>query len=118
LETRNVIINFMSAEKIKSELIIASKLIVEMETIEEKEIVGAKKLLLSFLDALKMEVHFAKNISNSRSFDEVDAKMEEAKQNVNSQKFSEALKNVSAAISFATTLGQQAAQELAERNFL
>ncbi|MEM2916914.1 MAG: hypothetical protein QXN63_00960 [Candidatus Bathyarchaeia archaeon] len=108
----------MSAEKIKSELIIASKLITEIESVEEKNVDGAKKLLMSFLDALKGEIRLARNVSGLRDFDEIEAKIEEIRHNVNLLKFSEALKNVSETISFVTNIGQQAMHELAERNLL
>jgi hypothetical protein len=75
---RNAVVCFQYAERIKSELIIATKLLEQLETLKNSELEGAKKLMLSFLGALESEVKIAGSVSGQKSFEQVAAKVWEA----------------------------------------
>ena len=57
-DTRKAIICFQYVERIKSELIIAVKLLEKLDELESDELAGAEKMMLSFLDALAGELDF------------------------------------------------------------
>lgn len=118
LENRKAIISFQYAERIKSGLIIASKLIYQIDGMSEEERLGAEKMLISYLDALLGEIRIAYNASGIRSFKEAGATLEETIGNIRLKRYSEAIRQVSRAISSATTGGQEAAEALAERGLL
>jgi len=115
---RESIIRFQYAEKIKSELIIASNLLVGLEDLREAEVEGAKKMLFSFIDALISEIIIAHRASGDQNFEEARAKVEEAVNKIRSDDYSEATRRISEAISHTTTGGQRAMQTLREKGFL
>ncbi len=111
-ELRKAFISFQYAERLKSELILASKLVDEVEGMSDEDRLGAEKLLLSFLNALLGEVKIARNVTGVMLFEEVSARVEEAMEKVRLRRYDEALREVAQAISFATTCCQRAANEL------
>jgi len=59
---RNDIISYQFAERIKSALIIGSKMLTVVETLnEESELEGAKKAMFAFFDGLSTETGIALN---------------------------------------------------------
>jgi len=118
LDVRKAIISFQYAERIKSGLIIASKLIDEVYGMCENERLGAEKLLVFFMDALNDEIKIAYNVSGFQSFRDASLKVGESIENIRSKNFDEAIRNVSCAVSLATTEGQKAVETLeAEKIF-
>lgn len=116
MNVREAVISFQYAERIKSGLIIASKLIDEAHKMHEDERLGAEKLLVSFMNALNGEIKIAYNASRLQSFKDASLSIEKSIENIRSRKFDEAIRNVSHAISLATTEGQRAVETLeAER---
>lgn len=118
LDVRKAIICFQFAERIKSELIIAAKLLVELSELKGNELTGAMKLMSSFLNALLGEIRIAHNILRLRNFEEASMKVVEAREGIRLHEYSEATKCISEAISFITTSGQHAMQTLKEKGFL
>lgn len=117
-ETREAILCFQFSERIKSELIIASKLLGMIEGLKGDELRGAKKLMESFLDALLGEIQIAKSILGLRDFDEGSLRVQEAQERISRDEFLEATKCISEAISFTTTIGQRAMQTLIQEKLL
>jgi len=111
-ETRKAMIEFQYSEKIKSELIIASKLFDVAKNLKEEERKGAEKLLISFLNALQGEISIAYNVSRLSGFNAVRLKVQEAALHIKAHEYSEAFRRISEAISLTTTGGQKSAETL------
>jgi len=105
-------------ERIKSELIIAAKLLEKLDELEGDELAGAEKLMLSFLDALTGEVNMAHGVLGLRNFEEAGTKILEAKQLVRLHDYLEATSRLSRAISSVTTSGSRAMQILKQKGLL
>jgi hypothetical protein len=118
LETKNAFIVFHYAEKIKSNLIIASKLLETLENIKEDEVAGAEKIFISYLNALILEVNIAANASGVPGFKDVSEKLEETIRQTMQHNYAEAAALVSEAISITTTNGNNAAETLREKNLI
>jgi len=109
---RDAVVCFQYAERIKSELIIATKLLEQLETFKNSELEGAKKLMLSFLGALESEIKMARNVSGEKNFEQVAAKVWEATERIHANEYEEAFRCLSEAISATTTSGQSALKTL------
>jgi len=117
-DVRKAIVCFQYVERIKSELIIAARLLGEIEELRGDELAGAEKLISSFLEALLGEIRIAHNVLGLRNFEEAGMQVEEAAGNLRLHEYSEAIKSISRAISFITTSGQHAMQTLTEKGLL
>jgi len=115
---KKAIICFQYTERIKSELIIAANLLEEMGELKNDELVGAEKLMSSFLRALQGEIRIAYSVLQMQNFKEAGDKVAEIVENVSSHEYQEATKRISEAISRITTGGQQATQLLKEKGLL
>jgi len=112
---KRAVIIFLYVERIKSELIIGSKLLEEIENTSENQREGAEKILLAYLEMLQSETKLAQQVSSVSNFENVQLKLESAHQNMRDHKYSEALKNISQAISLTTTIGQKSIEQLREK---
>jgi len=117
-DTRKAIICFQYVERIKSELIIAVKLLEKLSELKGDELAGAQKLMLSFLDALAGEVTIANGVLGLRNFEEARTKILDATGKVWSQDYLGATNDISRAISSITTSGSRVMQMLKEKNLL
>ena len=117
-DVRKAIVCFQYVERIKSELIIAARLLGEIEELRGDELAGAEKLMSSLLEALLGEIRIAHNVLGLRNFEEASMQVEEAAGNLRLHEYSEAIKSISRAISFITTSGQHAMQTLTEKGLL
>ena len=118
LDIKKAVTTFVYVERIKSELIIAARLLEETQNLKENENEGAKRLALSFLNALQGETQMAYNVSREKNFEQAAMKVWEASERVRSGEYLEAIRCVSEAISITTTSGQPALQLLKERELL
>jgi len=118
LDTKKAIICFQYVERIKSELIIAVKLLEKLDELEEDELAGAEKIMLSFLDALVGEVAIAHGVLGLRSFEEARIKILDSVVQTRSQDYPRAMNNITKAISSVTTSGTGAMQMLKDKNLL
>jgi len=117
-DTRKAIVCFQYVERIKSELIIAAKLLEKLNELEGDELAGAQKLMLSFLDALAGEITLAHGVLGLQNFEEARTKILDATGKVLSQDYLGAMDNISKAISSITTSGSRVMQLLKEKNLL
>jgi hypothetical protein len=117
-DTRKAIICFQYVERIKSELIIAAKLLEKLDELEGDELAGAEKMMLSFLDALAGEITIAHGVLGLRNFEEARKKILDATGKMLSQDYLGATNNISKAISSITTSGSRVMQMLKEKNLL
>jgi len=115
---RDAVVCFQYAERIKSELIIATKLLEQLETLKDSELEGAKKLMLSFLGALENEIKMAESVSGQKNFAQVVAKVWEATKRIRANEYEEAFRSLSEAISATTTSGQLALRLLKDNGVL
>lgn len=117
-KNKEMIARFLYAEKIKSDLILTANLLEVLKDMTDEEIVGAEKLLISYLNALIKEVNMAGNASGVRKFQEVSLKIEEVVEQTKQHNYANAVKLVSEAISLTTTGGHQAAHVLKEKGLI
>jgi len=117
-EIKKAIICFLYTEKIKSELILAANLLETLNSMGDKDIVGAEKLMVAHLKALMGEVNFAVNASGIESFREVNVKLGNAVQQIEQHNYVNAAKLLSGAISITTTSGHQAPQTLRDKDLI
>ena len=118
LDIKKAVTTFVYVERIKSELIIAARLLEETQNLKENENEGAKRLALSFLNALQGETQMAYNVSREKNFEQAAMKVWETAERVRSGEYLEAIRCVSEAISITTTSGQPALQLLKEKGLL
>jgi len=99
-------------------LIIAVKLLEKLAELKGDELVGAEKMMLSFLDALAGEITIAHGVLGLRNFEEARTKILDATGKIWSQDYLGATNNISETISSITTSGSRVMQMLKEKNLL
>ncbi len=115
---KKAIIRFQYTERTKSELTIAADLLEEIGEFKNDELVGAKRLMSSFLRGSQGEIGIAHSVLQMHNFKEAGEKVAEVIESVSSHEYAEATKRISEAISSVTTGGQQAIQLLKEKGLL
>lgn len=116
--TQNEIIGYQFAERIKSALIIGSKMLMVIETLKETELEGAKKALFAFFDALSTETGIALNATGMQEFVLVEEKVTQVKRRVEEADYQEAHANLGRAVSHATTACERTMRALMEKGLL
>jgi len=112
------IVGFQYAERVKSELIIAAKMIERLGELTGDESKGASKLFFFFLTALEGEINIAYNVLERTEFESAAVKVKEAAEKVNLSQYDEAMQLLSEAISHVASTGQWAMQTLKNHNLL
>jgi hypothetical protein len=115
---RDKIICYQFAERIKSELIIGSKLLMVMETLKGEELEGAKKLIMFFFDALSAETRIASNVTSVAEFGLLEEKMTLIKRKIDEGSYQEANENIGRATSHATTACERMMRVLMENGLM
>ena len=118
MDTKKAILVYQCSEQIKSELIIASGLMATMAELEGDELVGARKVVISFLAALLGEIRMAQNIERSVNFIGAEKKVAEAVGLLTLLEYSRIEKCISEALSFTTTSCQGAVTVLIEHGLI
>jgi hypothetical protein len=108
----------MYAERIKSELIIASGLLATMDPLEGDEHRGAEKMMVSFLEALIGEIRIAQHVERSMNFIGAERKIMEAIGKIKLQKRSEINQCISEALSLVTTCSSGAMKVLMNQQLI
>ncbi|MDI6810755.1 MAG: hypothetical protein QMD80_03625 [archaeon] len=116
--TGNDIVGYQFAERIKSALIIGSKMLMVMETLKENEFEGAKKVMLAFFDALSTETGLALNATGMKEFDLVEDKVTQIRRRIEEKDFQEAHATLGAAVSHATTACERTMRALIEKGLI
>ena len=117
-EIGKAIVTFQYVERIKSQLIIAAKLLDRLGELSGDGLVGASKIYSFFLEALEGEVNIAYNVTGMDDFEAASTKVREASDKAHFNQYDEAVKLISEAISHVASSGQQAMQVLKEKGFL
>ena len=117
MDTKKTILVYQYAERIKSELIIASDLLAKMLSLKGEERAGAEKMMRLYLDGLAREIKIAQNIEKSVNFVGAEKKVMEATGRLTLSEYSKINRCISEALSFITT-SCQAAMEALEKEKL
>jgi hypothetical protein len=115
---QNEIVGYQFAERMKSALIIGSKMLLVLETLKENELEGAKKVMVVFLDALSTETGLALNATKMKEFDLVEDKIQQVRKRVEGGDFEEAIATLGAAVSHATTACERTMRALMEKGLM
>ena len=118
MDTRKTILVYQYAERIKSELIIASGLVAKMLTLRGDERKGAEEMMHSYLEALAREIKIAQNTEKSVNFVGAEKKVMEASGRLRLSEYSEMNRCISEALSFITTSCQAAMEALAQEQLI
>jgi len=105
-------------ERVKSELIIAAKLLDCLGDLNGDELIGASKIFSSFLEALEGETNIAYNVLGMKDFETASTRVREAADRVSFSQYEEAMKSISEAISHVASSGQWAMQTLKDHSLL
>jgi hypothetical protein len=119
METREAILDFQYAEKMKSGLIIGTTLLDQLGSLKkDEELSGGKKVLVWYLEGLLREIRIAENVLGSGHYAEVERKVMEVIGRIHLSQFQEAQGSLSEAISLTTTLCQTAMSVLMEKRLV
>ncbi len=118
MNTRKAILTYMYAERIKSELIIASGLLATMDGLEGDERVGAEKIMGSFLEALAGEIRIAQHVERSMNFIGAERKVIEALGKIRLHEKLEVNQCISEALSLITTCSAGAMKVLMSQQLI
>lgn len=117
-EVGKAIVGFQYAERVKSELIIAAKMVDSLSQLTGDELKGASKLYSFFLTALEGETNIALNVVGRSEFETAAGKIREAAEKTGLGQFDEAMKLLSEAITHVASTGQWAMQTLKNNHLL
>jgi len=112
------VVCFQYVERIKSELIIAAKLLEFIIDLKDDEQSSANKLFRWYLDAVLGEINIAHNVIGRQDFLQAREKVTAALEKVQQRLFEDAIRQVSEAISAVASSGQWAMQVLKDNGFL
>lgn len=116
--TGNEIIGYQFAERIKSALIISSKMLMVLETLKEHEFEGGKKVMSAFFDALSIETGLALNATGMNEFELVEDEVNQIRRRIEERDFEEARATLGAAVSHATTACERTMRALMEKGLI
>ena len=117
-DIRKVVVTFHYAEKIKTNLIMATNLLGTLSGMNDGESVGAEKLLKVYFDSLTTEVNIAVNASGVQKFEDVRRKIEEAVGLLKEHNYSDPAKRVAEAMSITTSVANEAAETMSKKGLI
>lgn len=118
MDTRKLIMTYQFSERLKSELIIASRLLATMDTIEADQETGAEKMMVAYLEALLVEIRIAQHIDKSMNVIGAEKKIMETIGKIKLKKGSEINRCLSDAISLITTSCQRSMEALTAQQLI
>jgi cell division FtsZ-interacting protein ZapD len=118
LDKKDAIFSYQYGEKIKSCLIIATKLLDRMTGMTGEKILGAQELFKAYLEFLMLEIRIAINTAKVEPLAEAEKKLQEVIKNVEIGEFSQVIKLLSEALSKATTCCQRAMTTLKDEKLI
>ena len=119
METREAILDFQYAEKMKSGLIIGTTLLDQLVSLKgEEELSGGKKMLVWYLEGLLREIRIAEHVLASGHYTDLERKVMEVIGRIHMSQFQEAQWSFSEAISLATTSCQGAMNFLVQKKLI
>ncbi|MDI6718196.1 MAG: hypothetical protein QMD46_01100 [Methanomicrobiales archaeon] len=118
MDLQQAVRSYSFAERSKSELLIASKLLLALVSFSPKEKEGGRRMIISLMDAIRTEIDFAHNSTGNIEFQKAINHVNEAISLTESGQFGLAAEKVAQSISAVTTVAQAAWQVLDERGLL
>ena len=118
MDNRKAIIILQYAERIKSELIIASGLLENIAALDGPERLGAEKMMKAYLDAVAGEIRIAQHHEKSMNFIGAERKVLEATGKMEALGRNETHRCISEALSLITTSSQRAMEYLVAQKLL
>lgn len=118
METREAILDFQYAEKMKSGLIIGVNLLGQLASLSEEELWGGRKVLVWYMKGLLRETQVAGNVLGTANFLKLEQKIMEVIERIEMSQSEEAQRSFSVAISLATTLCQTSMSFLVEKKLI
>jgi hypothetical protein len=118
VETRAAILGFTYSEKMKSGLIIGTRLLDQFKSLREEERPGGKKVLVWFLEGLFQEAHSAETILGIDLFIDLKRKVVDLIGSLENSRFEEAQGFFSDALSLVTTSCQRSMSSLVEKRLI
>jgi len=117
-DIREAVLCYQYSERIKSELIIAGKILQVLNELKNDQLFGAEKVMSAFLDALTAEIEIAYNVTRLRSFRETSLEITEVQGSIGLHEYSKANSILSEALSLTTTYSHKATELLIEKGCL
>ena len=118
MNTRQLIMTYQFSERLKSEMIIASRLLETLESIETGQKAGAEKMMVAYLEALLGEIRIAQHIDKSMNVIGAEKKIMETIGKLKLKERSKADRCISDAISLITTSCQRAMEALMAKQLI
>ena len=118
METRKTILIYQHAERIKSELIIASRLMARVDSLNGEERKGAEVMMTAYLEALLGEIRIGLTGDEARPLQRAEEKVGEALAQLKGAELTEINMCISKALSAVTTVCQAAMEELVNNKLL
>ncbi|MFQ6037999.1 MAG: hypothetical protein ACE5LV_05205 [Candidatus Aminicenantales bacterium] len=118
MDIRKTVLVYQYSERIKSELIIALKLMTRLASISGTELQGAEKLMASYLESVVAEIRMARNIEESEPVLKAEKKTSEAREKLVFFTHEEATQRLREALVAITTSCQRAMEALEKKNIL
>jgi len=115
---REAIMLFQFSERVKSFLIVASRMVDGLKGLEGAELTGARGMFKHFLDAVMAEVRLAQNATRRQEFGDVSALLSEVSNLASSGLVDEAVRRLAEAISLTATCGSEALAFLQEKGLV
>lgn len=118
MDIKKTMLIYQYAERIKSALIIAFKLMERLATLSGAELQGAEKLMASYLEALAAEIRIAQNVEKSEYFLRAEEKTAESVEKLTLFGHEETVRCLREALTAITTSCQKAMEALERQNLL
>jgi hypothetical protein len=118
MNAKQLILEFQYSEKIKSQLIIGSNLIVHLEVLKGDERVGAEKILKAYLQLLLTEIRIASNTVKSVNYHGAEKNVTECLGRFELGDLANSNLCISKALSYITTSCEAAMKDLQRSNLL
>jgi hypothetical protein len=118
MDAKTAVKEYQYGERAKSELILVSQLLMVLAELKERELAGGKRILLAFMEGIRMELEFALRATGAGEFQRAINHLNEAISLVESSQPGPAQLRIADAISDATTAAQEAWQVLSAHGLL
>lgn len=118
MEVKEALLRFQYAEKLKSGLIIGSRLLNHVVTLKGDELSGGKKAMLWYIEGLSGELQIAGHVLGKDEWGSLERKLKELMGRIELLQFAQAQSAFSEAISLATTSCQASINVLMEKHLI
>jgi hypothetical protein len=115
---RNEIVSYQFAERIKSALILSSKMLLVLEGMQGEEFKGAKRVILTFFAALSNEIVLASNATGMEGFKLAEEKLKLVTRMIEEGNLQEAHATLGSTVTNVTTVCASTMQALMEKGLL